>query len=63
MKRGFSKLRREVGREINEKGRGGRREREEVTTVEVRGQKRESASGGASLQGGACSIVRLANIQ
>ena len=52
-----------MGREINEKGRGGRREREEVTTVEVGGQKIESASGGASLQGGACSIVRLANIQ
>lgn len=41
-----------MGREINEKGRGGRREREAVTTVEVGGQKSESPSGGAPLQGG-----------
>ena len=63
MKRGFSKLGREAGRGVNEKGRGGRKEREKVMTVEPGGQKSERASGGASLQGGTCSIVHLANIQ
>lgn len=47
---------------MRKEGEAGKRERKKVASVEVGGQKSGRASGGASLQGGACNIVHLADI-